>query len=401
MTRSAWLAAPLVLAVFISCGSPRREAPPAAAAPPVELSDAADRPAAAPGTRRVIWLGLDGADWDYLEKLALAGKIPNWKRLSEEGLAVRLESFEPMLSPILWTTQETGVGPDVHRVLDFQEVDPETRSLVPVSERSRKIPAIWNVVSSQGGKVGVVGFWATHPAEIVNGFFLSNRVAASDPAQIPGGVGSPPSLDETVRQVVGRDGRVSAMDLASYLNVSAGEIEASLARHEGYANPITALADLIGTTRVTQRLARELYDRERPELLAAYFEGTDSIGHLFGRYAPPKLSCVPDAEFAAFERVTATYFAVVDRMLGQWMRRAQEDGAILVVTSDHGFRWGEDRPCDRNGTAEATAAAWHRSPGVFLAWGKGVAAHRSSSSANAHLPCGQPTLASGSSGRAV
>ncbi|MEP6800957.1 MAG: alkaline phosphatase family protein, partial [Acidobacteriota bacterium] len=115
MTRSAWLAAPAAIALLISCGGPGREASPAAAAPPVELSDASIRTSSKPGTRRVIWLGLDAADWDYFERLSRAGKIPNWKRLSEEGLGVRLESFEPILSPILWTTQETGVGPDVHR----------------------------------------------------------------------------------------------------------------------------------------------------------------------------------------------------------------------------------------------------------------------------------------------
>jgi Flp pilus assembly protein TadD len=54
------------------------------------------------------------------------------------------------------------------------------------------------------------------------------------------------------------------------------------------------------------------------------------------------------------------------------MRRAREDGAILVITSDHGFRWGSDRPCGRASTEEATAAAWHRMDGVLLAWGDGV-----------------------------
>ena len=338
----------------------------------VESSDTEKRTAAKPGVRRVIWVGLDAADWDFLGALAAEGKLPNWKRLSEEGFGARLASFEPMLSPILWTTQETGVGPDVHRVLDFQELDPDTSTLAPVSERSRKSPALWNLLSARGGKVGVVGFWATHPAEVVDGFFLSNRIDARTAADVPAGVGSPPSLDDAVRQIVGRDRVVTAEELAPYLNLPPVEIERAVEKNLGYSDPVTALADILGTTRVTQRLSRELYDRELPALLAVYFEGTDSVGHLFGRFAPPKLSCVTDAEFSAFSRVPETYFSAIDRILGQWMRRAREDGAILVVTSDHGFRWGADRPCDRSGTEEATAAAWHRSPGVFLAWGAAV-----------------------------
>ncbi len=93
--------------------------------------------------------------------------MPNWKRLTAEGYSASLTSFMPVLSPIVWTTVATGVGPDVHRVLDFQEVDAKTGQKVPISGDSRAVPAVWNVASAAGLKVGVVGWWATHPAEEV------------------------------------------------------------------------------------------------------------------------------------------------------------------------------------------------------------------------------------------
>jgi predicted AlkP superfamily phosphohydrolase/phosphomutase len=318
----------------------------------------------------VIWCGLDGADWEYLDSLAAQGKMPNWKRLSSEGFGARLESFLPILSPLIWTTQETGVGPDIHRVLDFQEVDPKTHLLVPISEASRKVPAVWNIASHEGRKVGVVGFWATYPAEKINGFFLADRLDPSKPAAR--GVGYPEPLDETLKRVAARDGLVTASDLARYFVDAPGPGFAAGSVAGSFDDPVSSLSDVVATTRVTQRLARELYDRELPDLMALYFEGTDEIGHLFGPYAPPRLACVPEEMFARLERVPETYFAMVDGILGQWMRRAQEDHAILVITSDHGFRWGSDRPCDRGSTEGATAANWHRSPGVFLAWGAGV-----------------------------
>ena len=109
--------------------------------PAVEDTDAASRtkrPATA--SRPVIWLGLDGLDWELLDRLAAEGKMPNWKRISSEGYAARLRSFAPLISPILWTTAATGVAPDVHRVLDFQEVDPKTGAKVPISGLSRAVP---------------------------------------------------------------------------------------------------------------------------------------------------------------------------------------------------------------------------------------------------------------------
>jgi predicted AlkP superfamily phosphohydrolase/phosphomutase/Flp pilus assembly protein TadD len=337
----------------------------------VEAADVVRTPAPAGKLRRVIWIGLDGADWDYLTALTSAGKLPNWSKLAREGYGAKLESFVPILSPIVWTTQETGVGPEVHRVLDFQEVDPKSGLLVPVSEASRKVPAVWNVASSRGRKVGVVGFWATHPAEKINGFFLSDRIDPSAASPTSSGVGYPEALDETVRRVAARERKISVADLNPYVEVSEAEV-ASLPTTPSFQNPVSALAALLTTTRITHRLARELYDSERPDFLAVYFKGTDEVGHLFAPYAPPRLACTDPAEYERFHRVPETYFAAIDTMLGQWMRRAQEDGAILLITSDHGFRWGADRLCGRASSEEATAAAWHRLDGVLLAWGEGV-----------------------------
>jgi Flp pilus assembly protein TadD len=44
-----------------------------------------------------------------------------------------------------------------------------------------------------------------------------------------------------------------------------------------------------------------------------------------------------------------------------------------MVVSDHGFKWGADRPREFSGIAAATAALWHRPTGIFVLAGKGVA----------------------------
>ena len=299
--------------------------------------------------------------------------MPNWKRLASEGYTARLKSFAPLISPILWTTAATGVSPDVHRVLDFQEVDPKTGRKVPISGLSRAVPAVWNVASAAGRKVGVVGWWATHPAEEVNGFFVTDHASPILFEKMPlAGVAFPAALEQGVGQVVLRDGRVTAQDLAPYLTVPAGEIEAALSSGAGMENPITALGRILAATRVGQRTARELYDRNLPDLLAFYIEGTDEVGHIFAANTPPRLACAREADLARYGRVVATYYGAIDAVLGQWMRRAREDGATLLVHSDHGFKWGEDRPCKLESGNWTTAAFWHRQDGVFAVWGAGV-----------------------------
>ena len=75
---------------------------------PVEDADVAVLPTRpAGGKSRVIWLGLDGLDWDLLDRLARERKMPNWSRLTSEGFTAALASFFPVLSPVIWTTAAT------------------------------------------------------------------------------------------------------------------------------------------------------------------------------------------------------------------------------------------------------------------------------------------------------
>src|SRR5262245_60968231 len=92
---------------------------PVATAAPSDLQDVASRNRRASGGRSpVIWLGLDGLDFEIVDRLAAEGRMPNWKRLASEGYTAKLESFVPVVSPVVWTTLATGVSPDIHRVLD-------------------------------------------------------------------------------------------------------------------------------------------------------------------------------------------------------------------------------------------------------------------------------------------
>ena len=324
----------------------------------------------------MIWIGLDGVDWDLMDGLTARGQLPNWKRLVDSGFTADLESLRPIISPVVWTTLATGVGPDLHGVLDFQETDPKTGVKVPISGLSRRAPAVWNVASRAGRKVGVVGWWATHPAEEVNGFFVSDRASPILSEGARAGVAFPAELTPVVEEVVRRDGRIVPADLARFLDMPLEEISAALASGRGMENPLVALARVVSATRVYQRLARELYDRNLPDLMMVYFEGTDEVAHLFAPYSEPKLACVSDADYARYRRAVPAYYAMVDRIVGQWMRRAEEDGAVLIVSSDHGFKWGGDRPCDRPSSGLTTAANWHWHVGVLAARAPGMAPSR-------------------------
>lgn len=369
--------AALLVLLASSCGRETAGKPSAKPTPVANGTVSPDAPDVASRQRRaaggrvpVIWLGLDGLDFELVDRLAAEGRMPNWKRLVEEGATARLRSYLPIVSPIVWTTLATGVGPETHRVLDFLEVDPGTGQKGPISGRSRAVPAIWNVASAAGLSVGVVGWWATHPAEEVRGFFVSDRASPILFATLAHeGVAYPTSLAAGVDQVLARESRVADGELGRFVAMAPDEIARARASGEGLQNPIIALARTIGSTRAESRIARELYDRTLPDLTMLYFEGTDVIGHLFAPYVAPKMTCVSDADFTRYRGAVDEYMVLVDQVLGQWMRRAEEDGATLIVNSDHGFKWGSDRSCDQGSLNGATAGFWHRIDGVFAAWG--------------------------------
>src|SRR4029077_16587145 len=128
------------------------------------------------GGRRVIFVGLDGADWQVLDGSMRSGLMPNLAPLAKEGRTAVLTTIHPPLSPLIWTTMMTGTSPLDHRILDFLRVNPVSHQREPITSDERKIPAIWNMATAGGKKVGALGFWATYPAESINGLMVSDRL---------------------------------------------------------------------------------------------------------------------------------------------------------------------------------------------------------------------------------
>ena len=131
---------------------------------------------ATPPAPRVIFVGLDGADWQLLDRFIADGSMPNLAALVREGDRGVLLTQHPPLSPLVWTTMMTGASPLEHRVLDFTRFHPSTHQREPITSDERAVPALWNMVSSAGRHADVYGLWATYPAEIVNGVVVSDRL---------------------------------------------------------------------------------------------------------------------------------------------------------------------------------------------------------------------------------
>jgi Flp pilus assembly protein TadD len=325
----------------------------------------------------VLFVGLDGADWQLLDDYIARGVMPNLAQLVREGTSGVLETSPPALSPLVWTSMMTGKGPIEHGILDFVQFDPGTGAREPITSTSRRVPAIWNMATAAGRKTAVFGMWATFPAEPVNGVIASDRLSSFFSG---GSAGSPGTVYPPDREAWARDA-VRAAEQAvnfpatqSYLPwLTDAEYRSHLDASDPYAHPISALRRILVETRVYDLLGRQAFERDHPDLDIIYLEGTDSIGHVFAPYAPPRQRTISAEDFQRYSQVPETYFRAIDAQLGEYRTLVERAHGVLMVASDHGFFWKDGRPETLASSANATAARWHRPSGIYLLWGAGIA----------------------------
>jgi predicted AlkP superfamily phosphohydrolase/phosphomutase len=87
---------------------------------------------------RVVVIGLDGMSPVVARRLMDQGKLPSFRELQQTGAFCPLRSTLPSVSPVAWSTFQTGVYPDKHNIFDFLTRD--RRTYLPVLSSARIEP---------------------------------------------------------------------------------------------------------------------------------------------------------------------------------------------------------------------------------------------------------------------
>jgi predicted AlkP superfamily phosphohydrolase/phosphomutase/Flp pilus assembly protein TadD len=333
------------------------------------------------GGGRVIVLGLDGMDPQVVDLLMSEGKMPNFATLRRDGAYGKLQSSPPLLSPIIWTTIATGKTPADHGIGHFTAVNEKTGEELPVTSRMRKVKAIWNIASEVNKKVGVVGWWATWPAEAVNGAMVSDHTcyhflftegAKGDPGK--DGLTFPPALENEIRPLIRRPSDMGPDDVAPFVQVPASDLTKPFKFEDDLSHFRWALA----TARSYRDIGLDLWKKEKPDLLMAYIEATDSTAHLFGHlFRATGLAGELAAQQVRYGGAVEAMYRYADEIVGQYMA-ALDDDTTLVVLSDHGFELGA-LPDDPSKTRDMRRVSekYHRIDGILYLYGNRVRArHR-------------------------
>ncbi|MEW6747328.1 MAG: tetratricopeptide repeat protein [Planctomycetota bacterium] len=324
---------------------------------------------------RVLLIGLDGADWRIIEPLFAEGALPNLQAIVDGGVSAPLRTIEPMLSPVIWTTIATGRAPEDHGIGWFMS-DTASGEKVPVTSTARRTKALWNILTESGLTSAIVGWWATYPAEQIDGEIVSDYYAfhnfGNTGEKVLSDLGKvwPPDFGARVAELWLDRHEVAYEAVQALANITREEYETTEAKEFTFEDPLSHLVHILASTLSYERIAVEVVSRKR-DLTAVYFEGIDSVSHLFMKFAPPKMDSVSEEGFARFQNAVRGFYLLQDEVLGRLLRTLGPETVVMIV-SDHGFRSGTERLPENDSVQVGTAHLWHTRYGIFAARGPGV-----------------------------
>ncbi len=318
--------------------------------------------------KKVLLIGWDAADWRVIHPLLDSGKMPALEKVVNAGVIGNLATLDPPLSPMLWTSIATGKTADKHGILGFTQPDPEGKKLQPVLSTSRKVKAIWNILMQEGLKTNVIGWWPSHPAEPVNGVYVSNfyhkmNAPLHVPNRLAPGSVHPTRLEEILQELRVHPGELTAAHLTPFVP-DAASIDQEKDRR------LYSLAKIIADATTIHGAATHVMENEEWDFMAIYYDAIDHFGHAFMNFHPPRLKGVPENLFELYKGVVNGGYIFHDIMLERLLELAGDDTTVILM-SDHGFQSDELRP-RRIPKEPAGPAVQHRPYGIICMKGDGI-----------------------------
>lgn len=299
--------------------------------------------------RRLLVVGIDGAEWGVMTPLLDQGKLPNLSRLIDSGVACGLRSLEPkQKSPVIWTTIATGKYPDKHGISDY--VDASGGRMLTSNVRTAR--TFWDILGEDGRRVTVIGWLVSWPAESVNGYVVTDyfRYPPKPDRPLPEKLTYPDELLAEVEPLRVRPDGISDDDVATFVEldrvVSAEDAQrlplpqmlAEMRGINAVDRMIGSLRDFLAGDRTFLGVARHMMTKHPTEVCIVYLRGVDSASHKFwpAAHRGEVGFEVSRSEAAVFGRTLERYYEHADEMLGEILE-AFGDGGTVIVCSDHGF----------------------------------------------------------------
>ena len=124
----------------------------------------------------VVFIGIDGGNWRFVNRLINEGRLPGFERLMREGSYGVLESVENHVTPPAWTSIFSGYLPEKHGIYTFGSFDRASGEFLGDSSDDILVPMVWDAASRAGLRCGIVNVPVTYPPRPVNGVMVSGML---------------------------------------------------------------------------------------------------------------------------------------------------------------------------------------------------------------------------------
>lgn len=258
----------------------------------------------------LIVLGLDGATFEIIKPMIRKDKLPNFKRLMEEGTSGKLRSTKIPISPSAWSSFLTGNGPGNHGIFDFVKRKEGSYEHVPVNATDRKGTTIWEVLEGEGKKCGLFNIPCTYPPEEVEGFMISGF-------PVPEG-----------REFIYPE------NLHNELNKRFKEIKLQPDVFYTEGNEKKFIEDQYECWESTEKIFNYLWKNEECDVLIGVFKPTDEMFH--GMWKSIDQNHPDHEENKKYKEKVLGVYRKADELIGKVLAKKDED-TDLILMSDHGF----------------------------------------------------------------
>jgi predicted dehydrogenase/predicted AlkP superfamily phosphohydrolase/phosphomutase len=119
--------------------------------------------------QRLLFIGLDAADADLIDRWCNEGFLPNISRMRSQGTWTRMQTTAEVLHVSAWASIFTGAAPDEHGLYHAYVMQPGQQSPVRPRPDQSPVPFMWKLLSDQGKRCIVMDAFMTCPLQNFNG----------------------------------------------------------------------------------------------------------------------------------------------------------------------------------------------------------------------------------------
>ncbi len=264
---------------------------------------------------RLYIIGLDGASFNYLDPVLKSGRIPNFKRLFDNGVRSDCISTIPPLTPPAWSTMLTGANPGKHGIFDFLQPDESGAFRIVDANNRRRKSFLVHANENDIQTVSLLVPYTFPPEPDPTGLVVS-------------GLGTPSAESDFIRPHEFRDPLLQNFPFLNEVDPTKDESIETL--HQRLLDMTVSTADLARHSLI-----------EFPDcgIIFTVFQATDLIPHFYSKYFDPDHPGynADDHDIPhAYRRSLARVYEAIDIYLGECLEDIDRNGGWVILVSDHG-----------------------------------------------------------------